>query len=162
MTWEPFLAAGTILTIALGVGLVCAAVGLTAAVLWHYLSEGYQLAVLRAWEHLKGTAELYFRRIRWYGHTHKSTWTAVACSLVIWLGIGVSFKLTAYWQTCLVVLLALPLAFLAVGWWLRGPRASEHRFRFVCSFFEPVIALAVPSLAGKVVEMVISTLVASI
>jgi hypothetical protein len=94
MDWEALIAVGcqflealigsigTILMIALAFGLVCLAAGLTVAVIWHHLGLGFRFAVLRAWvqirSHVAGTARLYYRRIKWYGHTRPSTWIAVA------------------------------------------------------------------------------------
>src|SRR5262245_55303126 len=162
MTWEPFLAAGTILTIALGVGLVCATVGLTVAVLWRYLDLGFRLAVLRAWRRLLNyiitTAGMYFRRLMRYGHTKPSTTIAVVFSLVIWIAIAVSLAFAAYWRISVIVLMALPVAFLLAGWWTRGPAATRHKFDFACSFFEPAAALVVPSLGSKVIDLVLDAL----
>jgi hypothetical protein len=118
---------------------------------------GFRLTVEHAWkrlrDHVVETGRLYFNRIRLYGHTHKSTWTAVVFSLVIWVAIAASVAFAAYWRISVVVLLVLPAAFLVVGWCLRGPRAGNHRFRFACTFFEPAVALVVPSLGSKLIDV---------
>jgi hypothetical protein len=148
MDW---FAVGAFVVIATALGLL--AIGLTIEVLWR---KGWA----RVWAHLAGTAELYFRRIRWFGHTYKSTWTAVACGLSVWLGITAAFIVTPRWEICVLAFLAIAVAFLSVAWRLRGPRAPDHPFRFVCSFFEPALALAVPSLLGKVFEASLKSLAA--
>jgi hypothetical protein len=70
----------------------------------------------------------------------------------MWFGIAVAFTFTAHWRASVIVLATLPLVFFVAGWWFRGPRASNHRFRFTWSFFEPVVALAIPALVGKVID----------
>jgi hypothetical protein len=145
MNWEPLLAAGIILTIAVGVGLAFAAVGLTVAVLWR---EGW----VRFWNHSTDTVRLYFRRLKWCGHTKPSTAVAVAFSLALWFGTAVALTFPAYWRVSAVGLLVLPVLFLTGAWWLGGASVPRHRFRFACSFFEPAMALVVPSLGSKLID----------
>jgi hypothetical protein len=141
MDWGPLLAVGTILTIALGVGLSCGAVALTVAVLWK-----------ECW------ARFWVRRLQWFGHTKLSTTVAVAISLALWVGIVAAFTLPSYWRVSLVVLLATPAAFFAVGWYFGGPKMANHRARFACSFFEPAFALVAPSLGSKLIDAMLRTL----
>jgi hypothetical protein len=140
MNWLP---AGAFLVTFSALALFAAC--LTVAVLWEH-------AWIKFWDHLGGTARLYFRRIKFFGHTIPSTWTAVACSLVVWLTIVLTFTLALSWQACVSLLVGVCVVFLCFGYRLGGPRAKNHKFRFASSFFEPALALAVPSLAGKLVE----------
>jgi len=150
MNW---LTVGAYLVIATALGLF--AVALTIAVLWHYLSEG-----LRG--HVTEMVQTYFRRLMRYGHTRPSTKTAVVCSLVVWLGIGVAFTFPEYWRTSVAALLLLPVIFFAAGWRRKGPRATNHRLRFTYTFFEPAVALAIPSVAGKLVDAGLRALIAAL
>jgi hypothetical protein len=147
---------GTILLIALWIGLICAAIGLTIAVLWRYFSLGFQIAVLRAWNslraHISETAQRYFRRIRRYGHTVKSCIIAVVCSLALWLALVAAFAFSQHWRVSVVILLLLPFLFFYAGWRSGGPRAPNHRVRFTYAFFEPAVALGVPTLFSKAMD----------
>ena len=164
MNWLPSIAAVAML--ALGSVLFCLAAVLTLAALWPILSEGFRRAVLLAWgrlrDHVIFTARLYFRRLRWYGHTVPSTVIAVVFSLVIWLAVAASLTFTAYWQISVAALTALPVTFLLVGWWTRGPNAGNHRFNFACSFFEPALALVVPSVGSKLIDIALHALKAAL
>jgi hypothetical protein len=164
MDWMALIAA--VAMIVLGFGLFCLAVLLTLATLWPYLSLGIRLAVLRAWAQLSDyigeTGRKYFDRIKWFGHTKQSTKVAVICSLAMWFGVAVAFAFPAYWRVSVAVLLVLPALFFALGWYLGGRQAPAHSFRFTCSFFEPAIALAVPLLAGKLMDIGLQALKAAL
>jgi hypothetical protein len=156
----PFLAALALMV--LGFGLFCLAALLTFVTLWPYFTLGFRIAVLHTWwrvrKYIADTARTYFRRLMRYGHTLASTTIAVIFSLVIWLAAAASFTFPAYWRLSLFAVIILPAAFLLAAWWTRGPAAIRHRFDFACTFFEPAIALVLPSMGNKLIDMVLQTL----
>jgi hypothetical protein len=150
----------TILMIALTIGLLCLAAGLTILVLWKSFSFGFRFAVLKAW--VKATSYLtkYFHRLRRYGLKRTSSTIAVICGLVVWGGIILAFAFEEQLIEASVLTILALLLFFVWGWRERGPRARF--FTFSRGFLEPTMALALPTFMAKsgdfVFKLVITTI----
>ena len=143
--------------IALTIGLLCLAVGLTVLVLWKSFSVSFRFAVLKAW--VKATSYLtkYFHRLRRYGLKKTSSTIAVICGVVVWAGIISAFAFDK--RLISLTILAL-LVFFAWGWWERGPRARF--FKFSRGFLEPTMALALPTFIAKSSDFVFKFVITTI
>jgi hypothetical protein len=152
----------TILMIALTAGLVCLAVGVTVLVLWRFFSRGARYAMLKAWVKIRNnvveTALQYFNRLRRYGLTRVACNIAVVCSIAVWVAIIAAFAFSDHLPEAAAVIVVMVLAFFIAGRKKRGPRGRF--FTFTRGFFEPTLALAIPTFLAKSGDFVVKLFVA--
>lgn len=150
----------TILMVALTVGLVCLAAGMTVLVLWKSFSFGFRFTVLKAWVKATDYLTRYFNRLKRYGLTRVASRVAVFCALIVWGAIVLGFAFEERLVEAFVLaLLVLPTFFLW-GWLKRGPKAQF--LKFSRGFLEPTMALAVPTFIAKSSDFIFKLVVSTI
>src|SRR5262245_19179510 len=151
----------TILMIALTAGLLCLAIGVTILVLWRFFSWGARYTMLKAWIRVRNyvveTALQYFNRLKRYGLTRVACNIAVVCSIAVWVAIIAAFAFSDHLAEAATVIVVMVLAFFIAGWKKRGPRARF--FTFTRGFFEPTLALAIPTFLAKSGDFVVKLFV---
>ena len=149
----------TIILFGLIIGTV---VGLAPFVMGFVIVRLLVLSVRRAaWRlrsHLRSTTDKYFERLKFKGLTIPSCRIAVWCSVVVWVGVLVAFAVH-FWKETLILTLSALLVLSVAGWRVKGPKATFSRF--VTAFYEPTLALIVPTVFMKSVDLAVRSIFGS-
>lgn len=144
----------TILIVAAVCGLIFLTMGLTISHSSRYL---LRTAIRQVTAYVIHTGRKYFRHLRWMGLTQRTCQIAVVCSVAAWFGILIMFAFKPYWTFAFVLTVVLVTALSIEGWRKAGKR--KKAFKFVRAFYEPTLALTVPTFASKVVDAALRAMV---